>query len=104
MKLIINENMNNYERLTYLQKLYPKLTFQNEGYEYLSKEITDRHKDQIEEISKILKDTISGFVKFNNFFIKKNGDITIRCQYYYDKMFVGVGYFNIEEFKELNNE
>ena len=31
----------------------------------LNKEITDRHKDQIEEISKILKDTISGFVKFN---------------------------------------
>ena len=102
IKLITN-NMNNYDKLISIQKEYPELTFQNAGYEYLSKEITDRHKEQIEEISKILKDAIPGFVKFNNFYIIKNGDITIRCQYYYDKMFVGVGYFNIEEFKETDN-
>ena len=102
MKIIIN-NMNNYERLILIQKEYPELTFQNDGFEYLDTEIINKHKEQIEEISKILKYIIPGFVKFNNFFIKKNGDITIRCQYHYDKLFVGVGYFNIEEFKETNN-
>lgn len=89
-----------YNKLISIQKEYPELTFQNEGYEYLSKEIINKHKEQIEEISNILKTTISGFVEFNNFKIYKNGDIMIRVQYHWDKMFVGVGYFNIEEFKE----
>lgn len=94
--------MDNYNRLILIQKEYPELTFQNEGYEYLSKEVINKHKEQIEEISNILKTTISGFVKFNNFKIDKTGDILIRVQYHWDKMFVGVGYFNIEEFKEVN--
>lgn len=94
--------MDNYNRLILIQKEYPELTFQNEGYEYLSKEVINKHKEQIEEISNILKTTISGFVEFNNFKIDKTGDILIRVQYHWDKMFVGVGYFNIEEFKEVN--
>lgn len=94
--------MNNYNKLISIQKEYPELTFQNAGYEYLSKEILEKYKEQIEEISEILKATIPGFVKFNNFKIYKTGDIMIRVQYYYDKIFVGVGYFNVEEFKELN--
>ena len=95
--------MNNYERLILIQKEYPELTFQNDGFEYLDTEIINKHKEQIEEISKILKDTIPGFVKFNNFKLNKKNEIEIRCQYHWDKMFVGVGYFNIEEFKETNN-
>lgn len=96
--------MDNYNKLISIQKEYPELTFQNDGYEYLNKEIINKHKEQIEEISSILKSTIKGFVEFNNFKIDKTGGILIRCQYYWDKMFVGVGYFPIEEFKEINNE
>lgn len=101
IKLIIN-SMNNYNKLISLQKEYPELTFQNDGYEYLSKEILEKYKEQIKEISEILKAIIPGFVKFNNFKILNNKDIIIRCQYYWDETFLGVGYFYIEEFKELN--
>ena len=96
--------MDNYNKLISMQKECPELTFQNDGYEYLSKEIIDKHKEQIEEISNILKTIIKEFVKFNNFKIDKTGGILIRCQYYWDERFIGVGYFNIEEFKEINNE
>ena len=92
--------MDNYNRLILIQKEYPELTFQNEGYEYLSRDTVNKHKEQIEEISNILKTILKGFVQFNNFKVYKNGDIMIRVQYYWDERFIGVGYFNIEEFKE----
>ena len=34
----------------------------------------------------------------SNFKINKDGSFSVRCQYYWDNSFKGVGYFNINEF------
>ena len=96
--------MTNYQKLINYQKDYPELTFQNNGYEYIHPEVREKHKEQIKEISEILKTEIEGFVKFNNFILRKNDTFDIRCQYCWDVNFTGVGYFNIEWFKEENKE
>lgn len=97
--------MNNYEKLVLLQKQFPELTFQNNGFQYIHPKIREKYKEQIKEISEILKLEIEGFVEFNNFYLKKDGTFDIRCQYRWDRNFTGVGYFNIEWFKEdLNKE
>jgi hypothetical protein len=84
-------------RLIEIQQLYPALTFDNNGYEYLSKEIRDNHKEQIDEISFIIKKIDSSFVKFFNFKPRKNGSFAIRYDYYYDKSFIGVNYLEIDK-------
>ena len=86
------------KKITEIQSNFPKLTFQNKGYQYLSKEIKENHKKEIAEIESILKKEINGFLKFNNFKINKDGSFSVRCQYYWDNSFKGVGYFNINEF------
>ena len=86
------------KKIIEIQSNFPKLTFQNEGYQYLSKEIKENHKKEIEEIKSILKKEINGFSEFNNFKINKDGSFSVRCQYYWDNSFKGVGDFNINEF------
>ena len=86
------------EKLTEIKSNFPKLTFQNEGYQYLSKEIKENHKKEIAEIESILKEEIKGFSEFNNFRENKDGSFSVRCQYCWDDSFKGVGYFNINEF------
>ena len=86
------------KKIIEIQSNFPKLTFQNEGYQYLSKEIKENHKKEIAEIESILKKEIKGFVRFDNFKINKDGSFSVRCQYYWDNSFKGVGYFNINEF------
>ena len=93
-----------YNRLKVLRLENPELEFQNKGYEYLNKEIRDKHSEQIEEISKILKITINGFTRFNNFKDKKEGGFDIRCQHKWDNSFTGVGYFDIEWFKNFEED
>lgn len=88
-----------YYQLILFQRRYPELTFQNDGYEYLSLDIREKYKEQIEKISKILKITIPRFKKFNNFKLMKNGSFCVRCQYMWDERFTGVGYFPITDFK-----
>jgi len=99
-----------YDRLVEIQKEFPKLTFQNDGYEYLSKKVQEDHKNQIIEITEILKKTVKGFSEFNNFKLRNNGDIVLRLQYNYKSQdennksgisFIGVGYFNINDFKNF---
>jgi hypothetical protein len=90
-----------YYKLVLLQKRNPELTFNNNGYEYLSKEIIEKHKSQIEEISNILKITVKDFIKFNNFKLRKNGKFSVRCQCKYNVGFTGVIYFNIDDFREF---
>lgn len=97
-----------YNRLKEIQKTYPKLTFDNNGYEYIRKELNE-HKDVVEEISEILRNTIKGFVEFNNFKPRKNGSFSVRCQYNWgahdnSRSFVGVGYFEIEQFKDFEED
>jgi len=94
----------NYETLIKIQKEFPELTFDNNGYEYLDKEVKERHKEQIDLISEILKKEINGFVRFDNFKPRKNGTFDVRVQYYWDINFKGVGYFNIEDFKEYEGD
>tara|TARA_R110000851_G_scaffold11938_2_gene41408 strand:- start:441 stop:869 length:429 start_codon:yes stop_codon:yes gene_type:complete len=97
--------MNNYNRLKEIQKQYPKLTFDNDGYQYIRKEL-EEHKEQVEEINSILSKEILGFSKFFNFKPRKDGSFAVRCDYNWgagdEKVtyFIGVGYFEIEEFKE----
>ena len=86
------------KKIIEIQSNFPKLTFQNEGYQYLSKEIKENHKKEIAEIESILKKEIKGFSEFNNFKINKDDSFSVRCQYYWDENFRGVGYFNINEF------
>ena len=86
------------KKIIEIQSNFPDLTFQNEGYEYLSKEIKENHKKEIAEIESILKKEINGFSEFNNFKINKDGSFSVRCQYYWNNSFKGVGYFNINEF------
>lgn len=92
----------NYETLVKIQKEFPELTFDNNGYEYLDKDVKERHKEQIDLISEILKKEIKGFVRFDNFKPRKNGTFDVRVQYHWAFNFKGVGYFNVEDFKNIN--
>lgn len=97
----------NYKRLKELQKQYPDLTFNNIGYQYLGKKVRELHREQVEEIESILREEIEGFVRFDNFKPRPNDTFDVRCQYNWDPLgtnFIGVGYFNIEEFKDNNDE
>ena len=86
----------------------PELIFNNDGYEYLSKDITDKYAEQIKEIESILRQVIQGFIKFNNFKPCKDGSFKVRCQCVWtlSPYFIGVDYFSVEgideEIKELN--
>lgn len=86
-----------YERLLQIQKEYPELTFQNQGYEYLNSDIFERNTDAIKEINGILKNCIKGFCEFNNFRLEANKDIMLRFQYMWDGgiYFKGVGYLRL---------
>lgn len=86
-------NATNFKRLAEIQAIAPELTFNNNGYEYISLEVREKYKNIIIEIENILKGEIDGFVNFNNFKPLKNGNIDIRCQYKWDERFTGVGYF-----------
>ena len=90
------------ERLTELKEEFPELTFDNDGYEYLSKEVSDKHQEQIKEISSILKTLIPGFIRFDNFKPRSDDTFAIRVQYNWghaegERSFTGVGYFKLSE-------
>ena len=94
------KNLEDYYSLLFYQQNYPELTFDNNGYEYLKAEIQESHKVIIDKISKILKRQVKGFSRFDNFKPRKDKNtFDVRCQYYWDIGFCGVGYFNIKEFK-----
>jgi hypothetical protein len=78
-----------------IQKDYPKLTFKNDGYEKLSKEIREEFSEQMKEVSTILSSSMKEFREFNNFSPAKDGHIRIRMQYMWSSSFKGVGYFDI---------
>ena len=94
-----------YERLVEIKNQYPELTFDNNGYEYIFAK-KEKHKEQVDEIEGILRKTIKGFSRFDNFKPRKDGTFDVRCQYVWDSKinFVGVGYFNIDEFKNFEED
>lgn len=92
-------NINAYYKLILIKNKNPKLTINNNGYEYLSDEVKKLHKKEIIEITEILKLLIPDFVEFNNFKPRKNGSFAIRCQCRWSSWFTGVCYFDIKDLK-----
>ena len=88
------------QRIIEIQKDYPELTLDNQGYEYLSKEIIDAHKEPIQELSELIKIIDPAFVEFNNFKPRKNNNFDIRFQCRWDKNFIGVNYIDINDIYE----
>ena len=107
IELISNEQ---YKILSTIQKEYPILTFQNEGYQYVNKD-KFRHEDHkaFNTVSNILREHIVGFTEFNNFQISNKTDgVKLRFQYEWVNpkeedphsslgSFVGVGYLFLDE-------
>ena len=61
-----------YDKLLSIQKEFPALTFQNNGYEYLNmSKLTEIELEKFKEAESILKNSIKGFSKFNHFRIDK---------------------------------
>lgn len=94
--------MNIYEELTRIAKENPELIFDNNGYEYLSKETKLKHKEVIDEITQMMKAHDRGFSRFDNFKPRKNGSLELRYQAVWDRNngFIGVVYTPLENFKE----
>lgn len=101
-----------YDKLLSIQKEFPALTFQNNGYEYLNmSKLTEIELKKFKEAESILKKCILGFSKFNHFKIDKLKEtkqevLVVRFQYNwtadddYSKNplpFTGVGYLEVEE-------
>lgn len=82
------------------QKEFKELTFDNNGYAEISREVKEKYLKEITCIENILRKVIPGFVRFQNFKPRKDGKIDVRCQYYWDERFIGVGYFPLAEIEE----
>lgn len=89
-----------FAKLMEIKDKYPELIFDNNGYEYLSPAVKEKHKEQIEEISALLKEQFPDFVRFDNFKPRKNGTFSIRCQSHYSVSFVGVEYLEEAHFQD----
>lgn len=99
---VIWPNNTSYNRLREIQDEYPDLTYNNKGYESLSREAFDKHKDLLDEITEICKETVNGFSSFNHFKKRKDGTVVLRLQYKWSDSphFTGVGYFNVDYWNE----
>lgn len=91
-----------YDQLKEIQKNYPNLTFQNEGYTYPKKsEWSEEDMKAFNTVTDILSKSVKGFSSFNHFVLNKEGKVQIRLQYNYGYdgglSFVGVGYLLLSE-------
>ncbi|WP_428743170.1 hypothetical protein [Tenacibaculum sp.] len=94
-----------YNILRALQRNFPVLTFNNNGYECLNKsKFTGQEENAFKLVSSILKKHIKGFSEFNNFKLRKSGEIVLRFQYNWNAddrrrngYFIGVGYLKLIE-------
>lgn len=87
-------------RLIELKNQFPALTFDNNGYEYISPDVRELHAEQISEIGELIKQLDSSFVKFFNFKPRKDGSFAVRYDCYYDQStiyFIGVHYLVIND-------
>ena len=95
------------DRILEIQKLYPNLTFNPQGYTYIDmSKLNQEELDAHQEVTDILKETIRGFKKFNNFQFNKRSNtdrVVIRIQLNYGAdnpgsiPFTGVNYFYADE-------
>lgn len=91
--------MNTYTELTRIMTSNPDLLFDNDGYQELPRETVDANKEAIAQIEEVLKQCVTGFVRFQNFKPRKDGSIAVRYQAHYNDIFVGVIYTPLENFK-----
>jgi hypothetical protein len=91
--------MNYFEALSGVLERHPDLLFNNDGYERLSPKIVEANKSAIEEIEKLLRESVVDFVSFQNFKPRKDGSITVRCQTRWAPWFTGVTYIPLDNFK-----
>ena len=95
-------NKRDYNNLLEIQKKYPNLTFQNDGYQYLRGHVKLTKKDEqaIRVVELNLQKSVQGFSEFNNFRlgVKKKG-IEVRLRYKWHYSFVGVGYVVIQSLR-----
>jgi hypothetical protein len=94
----------NYNILRSIHEKFPNLTFQNDGYQYIEAHVklTQKDRQAINIVTLILFKCIHHFHSFNNFKLRKNGDVTVRIQYNWDpehRGFVGAGYVPVEELR-----
>lgn len=92
-------DINYFEELNRLREQYPELTFNNHGYENIPKDVRARNQEGHDAIEDLLKKSVYGFVRFQNFIPRKDGSFAIRCQTRWPDFFVGVSYFPLEDFK-----
>lgn len=99
-------SVEDYKILEALQKQFKKLTFQNEGFEGLDRsKFTPEEKEADAQINAILKKSIHGFSRFQNFKLQpKTQEVRLRFQYNYNYdgdglPFTGVGYIFLDELK-----
>jgi|SRR5690554_2054936 len=91
-----------YKTLVNIQDSHPYLTYQNRGYDGVDRrKFTEKDKIADTVVSNILRKSIVGFKRFQNFKVGRDGDIQIRFQYNYGynggTPFTGVGYIKIIE-------
>lgn len=96
----------NHAKLLEIYNNTPVLTLQNTGYEGIDRsKFTDIEKENDAEVNAILKKSIVGFSRFQNFKTNtKSGELTLRFQYdwtAHDRSlgipFTGVGYILLDE-------
>jgi hypothetical protein len=93
-----------YRILKSIQEKFPNITFQNDGYQYLEGHVklTQKDRQALNVVTLILFKCIHHFHSFNNFKIRKDGNVVVRVQYNYDpghRGFVGVGYAGLEKLR-----
>lgn len=103
--------LSNADLLDGIRRAFPELTLQNNGYDYLSKEVRKENKEIISGVLDLIRDYIPTVSKFHNFHKSIKGDWTVRVDYKWDDdiNFFGVGYFPIKNFvgpkaNEINNK
>lgn len=94
--------MNYAEQLTELMLKYPDLTYQNDGYDNIPSTIREANAEGDKAINAILKQCVAGFIKFQNFKVRRDGTVAVRCQVSWGETFIGVQYTPMSEFETLH--
>jgi hypothetical protein len=94
------------EKLECYVRDFPKLVFQNDGYQEMPAADKESLRPQIAELEELLKEHVWGFVRFQNFKRNREGKLVLRCQVYYNdqRSFVGVSYIPLVEFEPKAEE
>lgn len=91
--------MSHREALEALRLAYPALTYQNRDYDEIPRAVKDANAEGIAKIEAILKEAVADFVRFQNFRLREDGTVTVRCQTRWSPYFTGVSYIPLEDFK-----